>query len=160
MKELNERQRAEHASRMYEQQKSLFRQLEDRNFELEHKFAEVAIASFHILYALFTLHWLWTSSSVQLLVTDFQHDITSCVVLTTVIIDIKYISFEVIANDCVTKCSCCICLLLNYCWWLIFVCCYSLFWFMLSVDTTQSWNAESGTWTSRWTCKSVIITYF
>ena len=41
MKELNERQRAEHASRMYEQQKTLFRQLEDRNFELEHKFAEV-----------------------------------------------------------------------------------------------------------------------
>jgi len=26
---------------------------------------------------------------------------------------------------------------------------------MLTVDTTQSWNAESGTWTSRWTCKSV-----
>jgi len=46
MKELNERQRAEHASRMYEQQKTLFRQLEDRNFELEHKFAEVATASF------------------------------------------------------------------------------------------------------------------
>jgi len=46
MKELNERQRAEHASRMYEQQKTLFRQLEDRNFELEHKFAEVGAASF------------------------------------------------------------------------------------------------------------------
>jgi len=47
MKELNERQRAEHASSMYEQQKALFRQLEDRNFELERKFAEVGIASFH-----------------------------------------------------------------------------------------------------------------
>ena len=41
MKELNERQRAEHASRMYEQQKTILRQLEDRNFELERKFAEV-----------------------------------------------------------------------------------------------------------------------
>ena len=41
MKELNERQRAEHAHRMYEQQKSQLRQLEDRNFELEQKFAEV-----------------------------------------------------------------------------------------------------------------------
>jgi len=46
MKELNERQRAEHASRMYEQQKTLFRQLEDRNFELEHKFAEVELYIF------------------------------------------------------------------------------------------------------------------
>jgi len=46
MKELNERQRAEHASHMYEQQKSLFRQLEDRNFELEHKFAEVKTGFF------------------------------------------------------------------------------------------------------------------
>jgi len=45
MKELNERQRAEHASCMYEQQKALFRQLEDRNFELEHKFAEVHTTS-------------------------------------------------------------------------------------------------------------------
>ena len=45
MKELNERQRADHASRMYEQQKTLFRQLEDRNFELERKFAEVDTAS-------------------------------------------------------------------------------------------------------------------
>jgi len=46
MKELNERQRAEHASCMYEQQKTLFRQLEDRNFELENKFAKVGTASF------------------------------------------------------------------------------------------------------------------
>lgn len=50
MKELNERQRAEHASCMYEQQKTLFRQLEDRNFELEHKFAEVKTASFPVMY--------------------------------------------------------------------------------------------------------------
>ena len=41
MKELNERQRAEHASNMYEQQKITLRTLEDRNFELEGKFAEV-----------------------------------------------------------------------------------------------------------------------
>jgi len=46
MKELNEIQRAEHASHMYEQQKSLFRQLEDRNFELERKFSEVGTACF------------------------------------------------------------------------------------------------------------------
>lgn len=55
MKELNERQRAEHASHMYEQQKTLFRQLEDRNFELEHKFAEVETASFYPFYTLLTM---------------------------------------------------------------------------------------------------------
>ena len=52
MKELNERQRAEHASRMYEQQKTILRQLEDRNFELEQKFAEVCN-----LVARPSLHW-------------------------------------------------------------------------------------------------------
>lgn len=41
MKELNERQRAEHANRMYNQQKSTIRSLEDRNMELEEKFAEL-----------------------------------------------------------------------------------------------------------------------
>ncbi|XP_074532941.1 centrosomal protein of 290 kDa [Halichoeres trimaculatus] len=41
MKELNERQRAEHAHRMYEQMKSSLRQVEDRNAELESKFAEL-----------------------------------------------------------------------------------------------------------------------
>ncbi|KAK3096658.1 hypothetical protein FSP39_002154 [Pinctada imbricata] len=41
MKELNERQRAEHAVRMYEQQKSILRDLETRNLELEEKFAEI-----------------------------------------------------------------------------------------------------------------------
>jgi len=41
MKELNERQRADHASGMYEQQKTSIRQLEDRNFDLESKFAEL-----------------------------------------------------------------------------------------------------------------------
>jgi len=46
MKELNERQRAEHALHMYEQQKTLFRQMEDRNFELERKFAEVGTTYF------------------------------------------------------------------------------------------------------------------
>jgi len=50
MKELNERQRAEHASQMYEQQKTLFRQLEDRNFELEHKFAEVGTVCVFLLF--------------------------------------------------------------------------------------------------------------
>uniref|UniRef100_A0A3Q3EUU7 Uncharacterized protein n=1 Tax=Labrus bergylta TaxID=56723 RepID=A0A3Q3EUU7_9LABR len=41
MKELNERQRAEHAHRMYEKMKNSLRQVEDRNLELESKFAEV-----------------------------------------------------------------------------------------------------------------------
>ena len=41
MKELNERQRAEHAVRMYEQQKSILHNLEERNKELEDKFSEV-----------------------------------------------------------------------------------------------------------------------
>ncbi|XP_034541944.1 centrosomal protein of 290 kDa isoform X2 [Notolabrus celidotus] len=41
MKELNERQRAEHAHRMYEQMKNSLRQVEDRNSELESKFAEL-----------------------------------------------------------------------------------------------------------------------
>ncbi|CAJ1056113.1 centrosomal protein of 290 kDa isoform X1 [Xyrichtys novacula] len=41
MKELNERQRAEHAHRMYEQMKNSLRQVEDRNAELESKFAEL-----------------------------------------------------------------------------------------------------------------------
>jgi len=51
MKELNERQRAEHATRMYEQQKYTLRTLEDRNFELEQKFAEARCTpySFFIL---------------------------------------------------------------------------------------------------------------
>ena len=50
MKELNERQRAEHASRMYDSQKHQLRQLEDRNFELEKKFSEVRIIlSFSVL---------------------------------------------------------------------------------------------------------------
>ena len=43
MKELNERQRAQHAVRMYDMQKQQLRDLEDRNFELEQKFSEVSI---------------------------------------------------------------------------------------------------------------------
>nr|XP_056702499.1 centrosomal protein of 290 kDa [Euleptes europaea] len=41
MKELNERQRAAHAQRMYEQLRSTLKQVEERNFELETKFAEL-----------------------------------------------------------------------------------------------------------------------
>ncbi|XP_053396760.1 centrosomal protein of 290 kDa-like [Mercenaria mercenaria] len=41
MKEMNERQRAEHAVNMYEQQKSILHGLENRNKELEDKFAEI-----------------------------------------------------------------------------------------------------------------------
>ena len=43
MKELNERQRAEHAQRMYERLKGSLCQLEERNTELEDKFTEVVI---------------------------------------------------------------------------------------------------------------------
>ncbi|KAG7329538.1 hypothetical protein KOW79_007712 [Hemibagrus wyckioides] len=42
MKELNERQRAEHAQKMYEHMRSSLKQVEERNFELEAKFAEMA----------------------------------------------------------------------------------------------------------------------
>ena len=41
MKELNERQRAEHSQKMYEHVKTSLQQVEERNFELETKFAEV-----------------------------------------------------------------------------------------------------------------------
>uniref|UniRef100_A0A8D1FPV0 Centrosomal protein 290 n=2 Tax=Sus scrofa TaxID=9823 RepID=A0A8D1FPV0_PIG len=41
MKELNERQRAEHAQKMYEHAKTSLKQMEERNIELETKFAEV-----------------------------------------------------------------------------------------------------------------------
>ncbi|NWV42342.1 CE290 protein, partial [Grantiella picta] len=41
MKELNERQRAEHSQRMYEHLRSSVKQIEERNFELETKFAEL-----------------------------------------------------------------------------------------------------------------------
>ncbi|XP_031725741.1 centrosomal protein of 290 kDa isoform X1 [Anarrhichthys ocellatus] len=41
MKELNERQRAEHAHTMYEHMRNSLRQVEERNIELESKFAEL-----------------------------------------------------------------------------------------------------------------------
>ncbi|NXA26418.1 CE290 protein, partial [Ibidorhyncha struthersii] len=41
MKELNERQRAEHSQRMYEHLRNTVKQMEERNFELETKFAEL-----------------------------------------------------------------------------------------------------------------------
>jgi len=43
MKELNERQRAEHSQRMYEHLRNTLKQVEERNFELETKFAEVSV---------------------------------------------------------------------------------------------------------------------
>lgn len=42
MKELNERERADHATRKYDQVQSLIKQLEERNVELEQKFAEIS----------------------------------------------------------------------------------------------------------------------
>lgn len=61
MKELNERQRAEHANRMYEQMRNSLRQVEERNLELESKFAEVKKTTHNKLFfdSLETL--LWTS---------------------------------------------------------------------------------------------------
>ncbi|XP_058529765.1 centrosomal protein of 290 kDa [Ochotona princeps] len=41
MKELNERQRAEHCQKMYEHLRTSLKQMEERNFELESKFAEL-----------------------------------------------------------------------------------------------------------------------
>ncbi|KAM4036674.1 centrosomal protein of 290 kDa isoform 2-T2 [Anomaloglossus baeobatrachus] len=41
MKELNERQKAEHSQKMYEHLRITLKQLEERNFELESKFAEL-----------------------------------------------------------------------------------------------------------------------
>nr|XP_020849162.1 centrosomal protein of 290 kDa [Phascolarctos cinereus] len=41
MKELNERQRAEHSQKMYEHLRASLKQVEERNFELETKFAEL-----------------------------------------------------------------------------------------------------------------------
>ncbi|XP_015996138.2 centrosomal protein of 290 kDa isoform X5 [Rousettus aegyptiacus] len=41
MKELNERQRAEHSQKMYEHSRTSLKQMEERNFELEIKFAEL-----------------------------------------------------------------------------------------------------------------------
>ncbi|XP_063303199.1 centrosomal protein of 290 kDa isoform X2 [Pelobates fuscus] len=41
MKELNERQRAEHSQKMYEHLRATLNQIEERNFELETKFAEL-----------------------------------------------------------------------------------------------------------------------
>ncbi|XP_072002625.1 centrosomal protein of 290 kDa isoform X2 [Engystomops pustulosus] len=41
MKELNERQRAEHSHKMYEHLRITLKQVEERNFELESKFAEL-----------------------------------------------------------------------------------------------------------------------
>jgi centrosomal protein CEP290 len=41
MKELNERQRADYAQRMYDEQRSLLRQVENRNLEIENNFAQL-----------------------------------------------------------------------------------------------------------------------
>ena len=53
MKELNERQRAEHAARMYDQQRALLVELGTRNTELEEKFAEVCFLFFYSISSLF-----------------------------------------------------------------------------------------------------------
>lgn len=56
LKELNERQRAEHAHVMYEQMRNSLRQVEERNLELEAKFAEVRRQrKLHVVYFIFAL---------------------------------------------------------------------------------------------------------
>lgn len=52
MKELNERQRAEHAQKMYEHLQNSLKQVEQRNSDLENKFVEV---NFNSIYTQ-TLH--------------------------------------------------------------------------------------------------------
>ncbi len=42
MKELNERQRADHAQRMYDQQRTVLREIENRNIELENNFSQLS----------------------------------------------------------------------------------------------------------------------
>lgn len=42
MKELNERQKADHAQRMYDQQRNLLREIENRNIELENNFTQLS----------------------------------------------------------------------------------------------------------------------
>ena len=42
MKELNERQKADHAQRMYDQQRSILREVENRNLELEQNFSQLS----------------------------------------------------------------------------------------------------------------------
>jgi centrosomal protein CEP290 len=42
MKELNERQKADHAQRMYDQQRGILREIENRNLELEQNFSQLS----------------------------------------------------------------------------------------------------------------------
>lgn len=48
MKELNERQKADHAQRMYDQQRILLRDVENRNIELEHNFSQLSKKYLHL----------------------------------------------------------------------------------------------------------------
>ncbi|CAF0743692.1 unnamed protein product [Brachionus calyciflorus] len=48
MKELNERQKADHAQRMYDQQRNLLREIENRNIELENNFTQLSKKYLHI----------------------------------------------------------------------------------------------------------------
>lgn len=63
LKELNERQRAEHAQKMYEQIRNSLRQVEERNTELESKIAEVCLLkkiaeNYCILHLRFPAAWI------------------------------------------------------------------------------------------------------
>ena len=63
MKELNERQKAEHAAFMYEQQKSQLRVIEDRNFELEQKFNQVILPHRATLFFIYT-NYMFSGSTL------------------------------------------------------------------------------------------------
>lgn len=59
---MNERERADHANTKYEQMKSLVTELENRNSELEQKFAEVR---YPILFSRFIEKMLNADSDVK-----------------------------------------------------------------------------------------------
>ena len=67
MKELNERQRADHAVNMYEQQKAILHNLETRNKDLEDKFAEVRNKHRYWCCTVL-LHMLWTVPQLSIMI--------------------------------------------------------------------------------------------
>ena len=62
MKELNERQKSEHATRMYHKLKSSIDELQKRNSELEDKFNQVRLCLYHCvnLFSLLLLYFVIT----------------------------------------------------------------------------------------------------
>lgn len=69
MKELNERQRAEHSQRMYEQLRNTVKQIEERNFELETKFAEVNLLRIYNIISHILEAYSWAFQKVLICIT-------------------------------------------------------------------------------------------